>query len=195
MTVITVRADPSLLSQDWVVDKSYITAGDTGDVLDCCQDRHRPRMARMTVNEHYTLQTVSEEALHNLTEVFLTLVLTHTRVAPTERWGIRRQYHNRVHLEVGSLARIRRISGPRALNAASCRRRVIAMKPRLSSLIAASDQVIPVQCETVMMAELEAPWNINWAHRTEIGTLPTRKTLHSQDPRPRSPESIRDGPE
>jgi hypothetical protein len=49
---------------------------------------------------------------------------------PVEYLGIRRQYHKRIHLGAGNPACIRCICGHRAPNAASCKGKVIAMKPR-----------------------------------------------------------------
>jgi hypothetical protein len=71
-------------------------------------------------------------------------------MVPAENFGICPEYHKGVHLGAEHPACIRCIGGARALNAASCRRRGVETLP--SSLVVASDHVIPAQFEGMVMA-------------------------------------------
>jgi hypothetical protein len=148
------------------------------------------------LKRRYTLHTVSGETLPILKEVFL----THPEVAPTENLGILLQYHKQVHLGAGHPARIWCICDPRAPNAASCRKRGVAMKPRGGALALqpGSGQLSAVTCTLRGSDDVwigEPPWSGKWPGRTESGGPSVRRTLHGQDPAPRSPRGTRDGPE
>jgi hypothetical protein len=66
---------------------------------------------------------------------------------------------------------------------------------RPSSLVVAEDQVIPAQCEGLVMAGLESPLGVENGLVEPSLEAHMPEGLHSQDPGPRPPESTFEGPE
>jgi hypothetical protein len=67
-TVMTERADPSLVRQGWVGDKPCIVTMDTGAYIDVARPDIATRWQERQQNQCYTLQTVTAEALNILME-------------------------------------------------------------------------------------------------------------------------------
>jgi hypothetical protein len=113
------------------------------------------------LNQRFTLQTVSGEALPILKEVFLTLTLGRR---PLKIWVFVADISNEFILGLGIL---------RAYDASmDIGRQTLRLAeeevslwspgagPRPSSLIVEEDQVIPAQCEGTVMARLESPFGV-----------------------------------
>jgi hypothetical protein len=75
LTVITERADHSLVTQGWVADKPCLITVDTGAYMTAAKTNIATGWPDRQPSQRYTLQTVSGEAHLNLKEVFLTLTL------------------------------------------------------------------------------------------------------------------------
>jgi hypothetical protein len=124
-------------------------------VRDCRHARHR-RMARK----------VAEPTLHaaggisgSPSHLEGSFPDTDPRTDPTQNLGTCRQYHERFHLGDGH-PRLRCISGLGRQTLRLEEEEVSLWspwaRPRPSSLVVAKDQVIPAQCEGVVMARLES---------------------------------------
>jgi hypothetical protein len=106
-------------------------------------------------NQRYTLQTVSGEAPPNLKFSW------HWPWGGANwKFGVFVAIITNAFIVAGHPARIWCICEPKEPNAASGRGRGIAMDPLPSSLVVANDQVIPAQCEGVVMAWLESPLRV-----------------------------------
>jgi hypothetical protein len=124
-TVITEGADPSLVTQGWVGDKPRCDHRHR-DVRDCRHAPHRCLMARKVAEPKLHAADGVWGSHHHLQESFPD---TDSGAEPSEKLGIRRQYHKRFHLRAGHPAHILRICGSMAPNAPSCRGRCIAIEP------------------------------------------------------------------
>jgi hypothetical protein len=75
LTVITERADPSLVTQGWVCDKPCLVTIDAGAYVTVARHNIAIGWPEWQPNQRYTLQTISGESLPFLNEVFLTVIL------------------------------------------------------------------------------------------------------------------------
>jgi hypothetical protein len=75
LTVVKERADAYLVTQSWVSDKPCLATIDTEAYMTVARPNITARWPKRQLNQCYTLQMVSGEALPIPKEVFLTLTL------------------------------------------------------------------------------------------------------------------------
>jgi hypothetical protein len=165
LTVITERADTSLVIQDWVGDKPCFVTMDTGAHVTVLRSAIATGLPERQPIQRYTLQTASGEALPIFKEVLLTLTLGWS---PLKIWifvaNITKEF-------ILGLDNLRACDASVGLGRQTLRLAVKVVSlwnprvgPRPSSLVVAKDQIIPAQCEGVMMVRLESPseWKMAW---------------------------------
>jgi hypothetical protein len=149
LTVITENADPSLATQGWIGDKPCLVTVDTTVArpdIGAAWPERQP-------NQRYTLQTVSGEALPVLKEVFLTLTL--------KIWVFVTNITNEFILELRAYDASVNV-GRQTLRLAEEELSLwrSGAGPRPSRLLVVKDQVIPAQCEGIVMTRLESPLGV-----------------------------------
>jgi hypothetical protein len=131
LIVITERADPSLITQAVLVTNHASWLSKPGRTLLYPGATSPPDGTK----DSWTNATSCGRYLRKSSPSWRNFPDTDPGAAPIENWGIRRQYHKRVHLEFGHPASIRCICGPRAPNAASFRGRGIALEPWVGAAV------------------------------------------------------------
>jgi hypothetical protein len=160
LTIITENVDPSLVTQGWVGDKPCLVTVGTGVYATVVRPDITAEWPERQPNQRFTLQMMSEKALPILKEVFLTLTLGRRPLKIcifvaniTNEFilglDILRSYDASVDLGRQTLLAEEEVSlwSPGA-------------GPRPSSLVVAKNQVIPAQCEGILMARLESPLRV-----------------------------------
>jgi hypothetical protein len=163
LTAITENADTSLVNQSWVGDKPCLVTVGTGAYVTMARPDIVAGWPERQRNQRFTLQTVSGEALPIQKEVFLTLTLGRR---PLKIWDsianvtnelilgldILRAYVASVDIERQTLRLAEEevsLLGPGA-------------RPRPSGLIVAKNQIIPAQCEEIVVARMENPLGVEY---------------------------------
>jgi hypothetical protein len=192
-TVITKSADPSLVSQVWIIGKPCFVIVDTGAHMSH-QARHCHRVAQKDIrtNVRHCRQYLGKPYLERRYPD------TSPGLAPSENLCVCGKNYKVVHLGDGHPAHIRCICGPRAPNAASCRGRGIAMEPQsgASAFQPCSRQRLDDACTVQESGDGsigEPPQSGRWPGRTESGGPRTWRILHIQDPGTRLPGRICEG--
>jgi hypothetical protein len=155
LTAISENIDTSLVTQGWIDDKPCLVTVDTGGVCDRVHARHCYRMARKAA------EPTSWEALPVLKEVYVTLTLGRL---PLKVWVFVANITNEFILGLDILhAHDATVDiGRRTLRLAE--EEVSLWSPGdgpcPSSLVMAKDQIIPAQCEGIVMAKLDSPLRV-----------------------------------
>jgi hypothetical protein len=155
-SVITEKADPSLVTQGWVGDKPCLLTVDIAAYV-TDQARHRLGWSERQPNQRYMLQTVSGDTLPILKEVFLTLTLGW---CPHKIWVFVAIVTNKFILGLDILHAYDASLNLGRQTLCLAEEEVSQWSPEVghqpSSLVVARDQLIPAQCEGVVMRQLES---------------------------------------
>jgi hypothetical protein len=155
------KADPSLVTQGWVGDKPCLVTVHTRAYVTVARPDIAARWPKRQPNPSFTLQTVSQVALPILKEVFLTLNLGRR---PLKIWVSVAGITNELTLGLDILCAydVSVDIGRPTLHLAE--EEVLlwspGVGPQASSLVVVKDQVIPAQCEGIVMARLESPLGV-----------------------------------
>jgi hypothetical protein len=161
LNVITEKAALSLVTQGWVGDKPCQVTVDTGAYVTVARPDITAGWPEMQPNPSLTLQTVSGEDLSILKEAFVTLIFGRR---PLKFWVSVADITNEFILGLDVLCAydacvdIGRQTLRLAEEEVSLWRP--GVRPRPSNLVVAKDQVIPAQCEGIVMAKLESPLGV-----------------------------------
>jgi hypothetical protein len=173
LTVITEKADPSLVTQGWVGDKPCLVTVDTGAFVTVVRPDIATGWPERQPNQHFKLQTVSGEALPILKEVFLTLTLGRR---PLKIWVF---FANITEFILGlDILRAYDASVDIGRQTLLLAEEEIPLwspgvEPRPSSLVVAKEQVITAQCIGTTSEETES----RAGHR-EVPKVKGRKKRH-----------------
>jgi hypothetical protein len=183
-TIITENTNPSLVTQGWVGAKPCLVTVDTRAYVTVVRPDIAAGWPERQLNQCFKLQTVSEEVLPILKEVFLTLNLTLTLTLgqrPLKILVFVASITNEFILGLDILCAYDASVdlGHQTLSLAE--EEVSLWSPGAGphpfSLVVVKDQVIPAKCEGILMARLESP-------------LGVESDLVEQSPKAHPPEGI-----
>jgi hypothetical protein len=175
LTVITENADPSLVIQVWVGGNPCLVTITVArpDVVEGWPERQ--------LNQKFTLQTVSGKAFHILKEFFSLTVgrrplkicvfvanITNNLILGLD---ILRPYDASVDIGREMLRMAEEVISLWSPGAV----------PRPYSLVVAKNQVIPAQCEGMIMARLESHRSRKWSSRTKSAGPSSSRDLRIQN--------------
>jgi hypothetical protein len=157
LTVITEKADPSLVTQGWIGDKPCPVTVDTGAYVIVVRPDITAGWPERQLNQHFKLQMVSGEALPVLKEVFLTLTLGR---CPLKIWVFVANITNEFILGLDILHAYDASVDIGRQSLCMAEEEVSLWSPgagpRPSSLVVAKEQVITAQCIGTTSEEIES---------------------------------------
>lgn len=192
LTVVKERADAYLVTQSWVSDKPCLATIDTEAYMTVARPNITARWPKRQLNQCYTLQMVSGEALPILNEVFLTLAPGR---CPLKIWVFVINISNEfiLGLDILPIYDVSVDLGSRMLHPAEKRycQGAPAFQPG-SGQCSGDTCTMGGSCDGSIG---EPPWSGKWSGRTVSGSPRSRWTLYRHKSGLRLPGSTCEGTE